>query len=186
MAKLAPPPPRRVPKAALFFAGVAALAGTGGVMHAPASIGYGLPQLVLQKSSQPGKVAVRIRQIISELSISHAALARVMGVSRQAVYNWINGSLPNERHESLIADLYVVNTMLAPTAEPVRALLTKPIRDGKSFWQLVESGAEPLPLVEQLLVTHRQRESQRVLAQQRLAAKRARGAVGSGLIDDLI
>lgn len=185
MAKLVSPP-RRIPNVVLLLAGVAAVAGTGGVMHAPAPIGYALPQLALHNPPGSSQAAIQIRNIVSNLSISHAALARVMQVSRQTVYNWLNGALPTERCASLLSKLAQVNAKLASSVEPARAILNKPLHEGKSFWQLVQGGSEPDALVEKLLSLQSGRADQRTLMQKRLAEKRARGTLRSGVSDDLI
>jgi len=171
--------------AAVLFAGVAALAGTGGITHAPTDIGYTLPGVRLQPMRQATAAGAQLRRVMSNLAVSHAAMARVLGVSRQAMYNWLNGAEPTGRHQAALAALDEVHAILAGIGMPMRALLTKPLQDGQSFWDLVRAGEQPAPLAERIRDTYERRSDQRTLVAQRLAAKRAKGIPADGTSDDL-
>lgn len=177
---------RRAPsKVVALLAGVAALAGTGGVMHTPTDIGYTLPCVRLQSSPRTHIASMQIRRIVTELSISHAACARVLGVSRQALYNWLNGVAPNPRHQAVIVALGRVHESLSALGVPMRALLTQPLRAGQNFWQLVQAGEDPGALAQIIRTNYERRADQRELVAQRIAAKRAKGAVVDSSYDDL-
>ena len=112
-------------------------------------------------------------------------MARVLGVSRQAMYNWLNGAEPTGRHQATLAALDEVHAILAGIGMPMRAVLTKPLQDGQSFWDLVRAGERPVPLAERIRDTYEHRSDQRTLVAQRLAAKRAKGIQADSTPDDL-
>lgn len=170
--------------AAVLFAGVAALAGTGGITHAPTDIGYTLPGVRLQPMRRATAASAQLRRVMSNLAVSHAAMARVLGVSRQAMYNWLNGAEPTGRHQATLAALDEVHAILADIGMPMGVLLTKPLRDGQSFWDLVRAGERPAPLAELIRDTYQRRSEQRTLVAQRLTAKRAKGIPADSPSDD--
>jgi len=67
----------------------------------------------------------------------------------------------------------------------MRALLTQPLREGQNFWQLVQAGEDPEPLAQLICTKYESRANQRTLVAERLAAKRAKGALAVGTSDDL-
>jgi transcriptional regulator with XRE-family HTH domain len=171
--------------AVALLAGVAALAGTGGVTHIPTDIGYTLPGVRLQSAPRTSAASAQIRRVVTELRISHAAMARILGVSRQALYNWLNGAEPNPRHQATLAALDRVHATLSPLGTPIRALLTQPLRESQNFWQLVQAGEDPESLAQLIRAKYDNRANQRTLIAERLAAKREKGALADGMSDDL-
>jgi hypothetical protein len=119
------------------------------------------------------------------MGISAAALARVLGVSRQALYNWINGGQASELYVTRIDALVRVHEALLTLDKPQRPLLTQPLRASQNFWQLVQAGEDPEALAHSIRTSHERRADQRALMAERLAAKRAKGAVADGSSDDL-
>lgn len=170
---------------ATFFVGVF-LAGTGGVPQLPPSaVGY-RPAGVKFSEFPVGRTAgVDVRRIMAGMSISAAALARVLRVSRQTLYNWINGDRASEIHVTRIDALVRAHEVLLTVREPHRPLLTQPLQEGQNFWQLVQAGEDPEVLAHAVRATHERRAGQRALMAERMAAKRAKGTVADGSSDDL-
>jgi transcriptional regulator with XRE-family HTH domain len=127
----------------------------------------------------------KVKRIMAGMGISAAALARVLGVSRQTLYNWINGDQASVIHVTRIDALVRAHDALLTVDEPQRPLLTQPLRAGQTFWQLVQAGEDPEALAYTVRATHERRAEQRALMAERLAAKRAKGTVTDGSSDDL-
>jgi hypothetical protein len=112
-------------------------------------------------------------------------MARILGVSRQTLYNWFNGAEPNPHHQAVLAALGRVHVILAALDVPMRALLTQPLRESQNFWQLVQTGEDPESLAQSIRAKYESRASQRKLVAERLTTKRAKGALAAGTSDDL-
>jgi len=188
MAQLAPSARtvRRAPMPlATLFAGVF-LAGTGSATQLPPNAAGYLPVGVRFSEFPVRRMAgAKVKRIMAGMGISAAALARVLGVSRQTLYNWINGDQASEIHVTRIDALVRAHEALLTVDEPQRPLLTKPVRASQNFWQLVQAGEDPEVLAQAIRVTHERRADQRVLTAARLAAKRAKGTLVDGSSDDL-
>ncbi|HEV2622406.1 MAG TPA: helix-turn-helix transcriptional regulator [Frateuria sp.] len=127
----------------------------------------------------------KVKRIMTGMGISAAALARVLGVSRQTLYNWINGDQASENHATRIDTLMRAHEALLTVDQPQRPLLTQPLRASQNFWQLVQTGEDPEVLARAILASQGRRADQRALMAERLAAKRAKGTVVDGSSDDL-
>ncbi len=70
-------------------------------------------------------------------------LPEVFGVSRTTLYNWLNGDAPRDHHEARIRELAAAaRSFSSQQFRPTSAHLDRPIRDGKSFMQLIAEGAD--------------------------------------------
>jgi hypothetical protein len=68
-------------------------------------------------------------------------LPSVFGVSRQSLYNWVNGETPNERHQPKIAELSKAAQVFEKHSfTPTQTDLDHPLVDGKSFLELMAEG----------------------------------------------
>lgn len=180
MATLAPTRgPRRTSSAlrASVLAGVM-LAGTGGVLQIQSTnIGYAPPCVRYTEARRSTMVRTQIRLILEGLGVSNTGLARALGVSRQAIYNWLNGDVPKESHQSRLNSLSRAYNALLPLDVIRHAVLTQPMNSGQNFWQLIQAGADAETLARQLSASHHKRNDQRSLVAGRIAAKRAKGTL---------
>jgi transcriptional regulator with XRE-family HTH domain len=170
---------------ASLLAGVI-LAGTGGILQIqPTNIGYAPPHIRFTEGRRVSMVRTQIRRILEGLEVSNAGLARALGVSRQALYNWLNGDLPKESHQSRLNSLSRAYDVLLPIDMLRHAALTQPMNSGQSFWQLVQAGADAETLAHEIKASHHKRSQQRSLVAERTAEKRARGTLANILSNDL-
>lgn len=188
MAALAPTRENRSISSALkasLWAGVM-LAGTGGVFQLQAdSIGYAPPCVRFVEARRNAPVRAQIRLILEGLGVSNAGLARALGVSRQTIYNWLNGDFPKDSHQSQLDSLSRAYDVLLPLDVAKHTVLTQPMDSGRNFWQLIQDGADAEALAQRLKTSYSKRNHQRSLMAERIAAKRAKGTLADIASDDL-
>jgi transcriptional regulator with XRE-family HTH domain len=159
---------------------------TGGFMQARAeTIGYTIDGVGVRFVTTRHAASVQIKRILTGMSISSTGLARALGVSRQTLYNWLNGDAPSKKHQASLDRLTHAQEVLQFLDQPLRPLLTQPVQSGRSFWHLVEHGADAGALAEQLKTTYENRANQRSLMADRLAAKRKQGTLTGISSDDI-
>jgi len=162
------------------------LAGTGGVAQLKSDgIGYAPPCVHYINARRNTVVRTQVRLILQQLGVSNTGLARALRVSRQTIYNWLNGDLPKESHQAQIAALSRVYDFLLPLDLTMHAVLTQPMDSGRSFWQLIREGADAHDLAQRLKASHLRRNQQRSMVAERIAAKRAKGTLADITSDDL-
>lgn len=83
-------------------------------------------------------------------------LPAVFGVSRQTLYNWLNGEMPKERHQARIWQLAeAARTFTEASFIPTVASLTRTLSRGKSFLELISDGADGHGVAKKLIaLTH--------------------------------
>ena len=186
MAMLAPAPQTPLQKSAKLAAlliGVIA-AGTGGTPQIPPNhIGYA-PNVRFVEAHRKTHVVAQIQQILEELGVSNAGFARAMGVSRQAIYNWLKGDPLKDEHQSRIDSLARACDVLRKLDVLPHALLRQPLEAGRNFWALVRDGQDAETLATRLASVFQTRQHQRALMAERGAAKRARGGLADIAPDD--
>jgi hypothetical protein len=156
------------------------LAGTGGILQIqPTNIGYAPPHIRFKEAPRSTLVRTQIRRIIEGLEVSNAGLARALSVSRQALYNWLNGDLPKESHQARLNSLSRACDVLLPIDMLKHAALTQPMNSGQSFWQLVKAGADAENLAQEIKASRHKRIQQRSLVVERIAEKRAKGQLAN-------
>lgn len=66
----------------------------------------------------------------------------VFGVSRQTLYNWLNGETPRGAHQDKLIELAAAGRVfLAADFKPTAAMLDRTVERGKSFLALLADGA---------------------------------------------
>lgn len=184
-ASLALAPPQRRRRALALMAGIV-LAGTGGIQSSePSTKGYALPNVRIVDTRRASRTQSQLVFVISALKTTNAALARALGVSRQAIYNWLNGAQPSALVQARIDQLHAAAQLLTAASHAVRPLLAQPFKHGKNFWQLMATGENPEVLAQALVERQSSNQSQRQLLAERVAAKRARGNFSFNEPDDL-
>lgn len=74
-------------------------------------------------------------------TMSH--LPAVFGVSRQTLYNWLEGELPREQHQNKIVQLAAAADVFVEIGfKPTSTSLDRTVEHGKSFVELIGEGAD--------------------------------------------
>ncbi len=97
-------------------------------------------------------------------------LAKSFNVSRQTIYNWLNGEQPTIEHTAKLKDLALAADIFSESGIKVSGILLKrKITDGKNMFEVVQSGGSAADAA-QLLIQIIKRESEQ---KERLAARYA-------------
>ena len=83
-------------------------------------------------------------------TMSH--LPAVFGVSRQTLYNWLNGEIPKEQHQGKLVQLAVAARVFNGAGfKPTALSLDRSVAQGKSFIELIGQGADGRETAERLI-----------------------------------
>lgn len=83
-------------------------------------------------------------------TMSH--LPAVFGVSRQTLYNWLNGETPKEQHHDKLVQLAAAARVFTEAGfKPTALSLERVVAQGKSFLELIAQGAEGREAAERLV-----------------------------------
>lgn len=83
-------------------------------------------------------------------TISH--LPAVFGVSRQTLYNWLNGETPKEQHQNKLVQLAAAARAFTEAGiKPTALSLERTLAQGKSFVELIAQGADGKETAERLV-----------------------------------
>jgi hypothetical protein len=83
-------------------------------------------------------------------TMSH--LPAVFGISRQTLYNWLNGEIPKEQHQSKLVQLAVAAHIFTEAGfKPTALSLDRTVAQGKSFVELIGQGADGKETAERLV-----------------------------------
>ena len=83
-------------------------------------------------------------------TMSH--LPAVFGVSRQTIYNWLNGETPKEQHQGKLVQLAAAARVFAEAGfKPTAPSLERTVAQGKSFVELIGQGADGKETAERLV-----------------------------------
>lgn len=126
--------------------------GTGGLangVYLRERLGYGFHVVVL-----PSKAALNdaggsplsreMGDVRRGFDRTFSRLSEVFGVSRQTLYYWMSGEkAPRDQYQARILELAAAaRSFMSQQFRPTSAHLDRPIRDGKSFVQLIVEGAD--------------------------------------------
>lgn len=113
----------------------------------------------------PSEDIERIRNVLRP---AMSDLAKSFNVSRQTIYNWLNGEQPTPENTDRLKSLALVADTFADAGIAVNGILLKrKIMDGKSLFEVVQSGGSAIGAA-QLMVQIVKRESEQ---KERLAAR---------------
>lgn len=111
-----------------------------------------------------------LERIRSVFAPAVSDLAKTFNVSRQTIYNWLNGEQPTIEHTTRLKDLALAADTFADEGIKVSGILLKrKIIDGKNIFEIVQSGGSAADAA-QLLMQIIKRESEQ---KARLAARYA-------------
>lgn len=83
-------------------------------------------------------------------TMSH--LPAVFGVSRQTLYNWLNGETPKQQHQSKLVQLAAAARVFTDAGfKPTALSLDRTVAQGKSFVELIGQGADGKETAERLV-----------------------------------
>ena len=112
--------------------------------------------------------AENMEQIRKVLSPAMSDLAKSFNVSRQTIYNWLNGEQPTPEHTARLRDLALVADMFAEAGVPVNSVLLKrKVIKGKNLFEVIREGRSARDAAQLLLQIVRSETIQR----ERLAAR---------------
>lgn len=114
------------------------------------------------------------------LSPAISDLALVFGVTRQSIYNWINGEAVAQANASRLRDLAQAADMLAHEGVAVRAaLLKRKFSNNKTLLQVAQAGESARDAALLLVQIHKREAAQR----ERMNARTAQRAKSSATAD---
>ena len=83
-------------------------------------------------------------------TMSH--LPAVFGVSRQTLYNWLNGEIPKEQHQGKLVQLAAAaRVFVEADFKPTALALDRTVAQGKSFVELLGEGADGKETAQRLV-----------------------------------
>lgn len=157
--------------------------GTGGaetLSYYNQRSGMGYPLTAIRKPVERGiSNALRdpsadLEHIKKTLRISVSGLARVLGVSRQAVYDWQAGKPIAHENAERLADLArAADVFVDASIEPSAQLFRRTISSGKGLLDIVQDGGPAESSARQLVDILRSEAQQRERLQERLATRAA-------------
>lgn len=119
----------------------------------------------------PAENVARIRDVLSP---AVSDLARCFGVSRQAVYNWLNGEQPKPECAARLRDLALAADVIAESGAPVTgAVLKRRAIAGKTLFDVVREGGSARDAAHQLVRILRRERDERTRMATRLAGRKA-------------
>mgnify|MGYP001765089669 CR=1 FL=1 len=130
--------------------------GTGGVASAQfvrEAFGY-QPYEVLEQPQvvEDAPYAKLMGQVKSGFGRTMSRLPEVFGVSRQTLYNWLNGETPKEQHQGKLVQLAAAARVFAEAGfKPTALSLDRTVAQGKSFVELIGQGADGKETAERLV-----------------------------------
>lgn len=83
-------------------------------------------------------------------TLSH--LPAAFGVSRQTLYNWLNGEMPKGQHQSKLIELAAAARVFTESGfKPTALSLDRTVLQAKSFLELIKQGADGKEIAERLV-----------------------------------
>lgn len=117
----------------------------------------------------PAQDLARIREVIKP-SVSDLAIA--FGVSRQSIYNWLNGEAISGENAARLSDFAQAADMIASEGVIVNsALLKRKFLNGKTLMQVVRDGGSVRDAASQLVQIHKREMVQRERMVARFASR---------------
>jgi transcriptional regulator with XRE-family HTH domain len=118
----------------------------------------------------PAQNLARIRDVISP---AVSELASACKVSRQAIYNWLNGEQPKPDHIEKLRDLAHAADIVSEAGIPITgAFLKRKVIDGKNLFEVVHDGGSARDAMQLLVQTVRHEAEQRERLAMRFAGRK--------------
>ena len=93
-----------------------------------------------------------MKEVKSGFGRTMSHLSSVFGVSRQTLYNWLNGEIPKEQHQNKLVQLATAARVFVDAGfKPTALTLDRTVAQGKSFVELLGEGADGKNTAERLI-----------------------------------
>lgn len=116
-----------------------------------------------------------MRQVKSGFGRTMSRLPEVFGVSRQTLYNWLEGETPKAVHQERLRQLAEAAKVFTDLGiKPTTSMLNRTVAQGKTFLQLMASGAEGQETARKLIRIAQRSNVSRAKLDTLLAGRRAK------------
>jgi hypothetical protein len=108
-------------------------------------VGYQAVLLVVApvQAPEPAPYAELMQMVKTGFGRTMTRLPEVFGVSRQTLYNWLNGETPKAEHQEKLRQLAAAARIFSALGlKPTSLTLDRKITQGKSLLQLLSEGAD--------------------------------------------
>lgn len=113
---------------------------------------WGYAMVPVQQAEPASPYASMMEQVRAGFGRNMSRLPEVFGVSRQTLYNWLNGDSPAASQHARIRSLAEAAAVFQASAfKPTSAALDRVLSGGKSFLQLMSEGADGRATAEKLV-----------------------------------
>lgn len=166
--------------------------GTGGVaseLFVRHSMGY-LPFKVLEFviPAEHAPFSKLMHEVKAGFGRTISRLPEVFGVSRQTLYNWLEGDTPKPVHQEKLKQLAEAANVFAELGvKPTSLLLDRTIVQGKSFLQLMADGARGKDTAKKLVHVVQRGTDSRTKLDALLGGRKAKpspGDIGAPLLNE--
>ena len=94
----------------------------------------------------------RMKEVKAGFGRTMSHLPAVFGVSRQTLYNWLNGETPKEQHQDKLVQLAAAARAFTEAGfKPSALSLERTVAQGRSFVELIGQGADGKETAERLV-----------------------------------
>lgn len=153
--------------------------GTGGLpLESFVRLGMGYqPFAVLERAQhvEQAPYAKLMEQVKFGFGRTMSRLTEVFGVSRQTLYNWLDGETPKAAHQERLRQLAEAAQVLADLGiKPTTSMLDRTVAQGKTFLQLLASGADGRETAKKLVRVVQRGNDSRVKLDSLLSGRKAK------------
>jgi DNA-binding transcriptional regulator YiaG len=169
--------PKKIPFTTVVTLSAAMVVGTGGILVTNnSSLQNSLnakPFIQVadrgrRRLEQEGTIAELITKIRAAFGMSYAQLAYSLNVSRQTLYGWTHGTQPRAEALTRLWHMELVSTQMHKLSAPrKRALLLRPVVDGKNLLTLFREEGDVKAGIQSLLGTPNLESREAITAQVR-------------------
>lgn len=152
-------------------------AGTGGIVAVAffeQKWGYRSFEVVIERAdaARPPVSVEWMQRVKAGFGRTMSRLPQVFGVSRQTLYNWLKGETPSPVHEARLRELAAAADKFQELGfTPTSSMLSRSVAEGKSFLDLMASGANGRDTAQRLVAIVRRGESSRSKLERLLAGR---------------
>jgi transcriptional regulator with XRE-family HTH domain len=166
--------------------------GTGGIASAlfiREAFGY-QPYEVLEQPQvvEVAPYAKLMEQVKVGFGRTMSRLPEVFGVSRQTLYNWLEGETPKAAHQERLRQLADAAKVFSGLGiKPTTPMLDRTVAQGKSFLQLMAAGADGQETAKKLIRIVQRSNDSRSKLDMLLAGRRAKlsaSDIGAPALDE--
>jgi hypothetical protein len=135
------------PKDLLFLLGSAGTGGNATTDYYLKRQGYAIFKIARIHSVISGHVEPQfvswMKDVKSGFERTFSTLPSIFGVSRQTLYNWLNGEEPKYAHQAKLQQLAAAaRAFREATYKPTPSALSRPLTRGKSFLELIAEDSD--------------------------------------------